>query len=77
MFEILDILGEEFPNHAFGSNKENELFIDGQKISLKWKKFSELENFSSLTQDAKKALYKDFKKVLLKKNLIKVIEKEE
>lgn len=88
MFDMLDKLGDDFSNHAFGSNKQGDLFIDGQKTTIN---FSRLEDFG-ISEDMLNEKYKqlksfivtnfpmhlegvEFKDALLKSKFVKV-EKE-
>jgi hypothetical protein len=60
VFDILNKLDDEYSNFTFGSNKEGNLFINGQKIdyNLNNKNYQEVEKF------------------LLKNKLISVVKEE-
>lgn len=77
MFAILDKLDEEFPHHTFGTNKEGQLFIDGQITKINWSKVSKVGPSEKLDNDATEQVYKEMKKILLKNKLIKKEKEEE
>ncbi|MFW6225988.1 MAG: hypothetical protein ACOC3V_03440 [bacterium] len=74
MFQILSKLDDEFPNHAFGANKEGELFIDGQKVDIKWADISNSKINTILNEDVENEIYKKLKQKLLKNKYIKVVK---
>ena len=77
MFDVLDKLDDAFPHHAFGRNKEGELFVDGQKTGIKWEQLSDLPLDEKVSDIVSQQLFESLKESLLKKKIIREQREEE
>ncbi len=69
IFEIIDRLEEEFPSYTFGTNKEGEMFVNGQKVKMVWSDDNLLKHDGQ--KNAEDALYDTLKSSMLKAKYIK------